>query len=149
MPIYVQRSLTHCLGFVFPNRDILWRLNWYNEVKMPLMTASILLDEGSHALDTKMAEMLEIIEKDPTSILKQEMPEDMVHSKKKDPLLKEESLLTQSVFSAKLHSKAKMIIHQQIKDVSERKYEAGEGKINQLDMAEISKTQTELYETVH
>ena len=45
-PVYMQRSLTHVLGYVFPQKDVQWRLNWYNEVKMPIMTAQLLRDDG-------------------------------------------------------------------------------------------------------
>ena len=38
-PIYMQRQLTQVLGYVFPQKDIQWRLNWFNEVKMPILTA--------------------------------------------------------------------------------------------------------------
>ena len=44
--VYMQRQLTHVLGYIFPQKDVTWRLNWYNEVRMPLLTAGILQDKG-------------------------------------------------------------------------------------------------------
>ena len=31
VPMQLQRAITHVLGFVFPQKDVAWRLNWYNE----------------------------------------------------------------------------------------------------------------------
>lgn len=50
-PIYVQRQITQTLSQVFPSKDVLWRLNWFNEVKMPLLNAFIIGDDGEHKLE--------------------------------------------------------------------------------------------------
>ena len=41
-PIYIQRSITQALNYVFPDSTIQWRLNWFNEVKMPVLTTMLL-----------------------------------------------------------------------------------------------------------
>ena len=46
VPMQTQRAITHILEFVFPQKDVAWRLNWYNELKMPMLSAALLSDVG-------------------------------------------------------------------------------------------------------
>jgi hypothetical protein len=39
---------------VLPDRASKWRLNWYNELKIPLLTAVIMLDNGFNKLDERV-----------------------------------------------------------------------------------------------
>ena len=41
-PIYIQRQITQALQYVFPDATVQWRLNWFNEVKMPVLTTMLL-----------------------------------------------------------------------------------------------------------
>ena len=61
LPMHLQRSLTHVLAFVFPGRDTAWRLNWYNELRMPMLSAALLTDEGKHNLKKKMQELVTLL----------------------------------------------------------------------------------------
>lgn len=63
--IYVQRQITQTLNFVLQQKDALWRLNWYNEVKIPLLSALILFDSGENHLQTKIDQMNDFAKKNP------------------------------------------------------------------------------------
>ena len=73
-PVYAQRQLTHVLGYVFPQKDVTWRLNWYNEVRFPLLTAGILQDGGKHQLRRRMQEVLDIVTDNPLATMEQRLP---------------------------------------------------------------------------
>jgi hypothetical protein len=34
------------IEYIFPERATKWRINWYNEIKVPMLTAGILTDTG-------------------------------------------------------------------------------------------------------
>ena len=61
--------MTHVLAFVFPGRDTAWRLNWYNELRMPILSAALLTDEGKHNLRQKMKELVTMLQNNPTTIM--------------------------------------------------------------------------------
>ena len=46
MPLYVQRQISDFIEYLFTDRATRWRLNWYNEIKIPLLTAGIMFDNG-------------------------------------------------------------------------------------------------------
>lgn len=46
MPLYLQRQVSDFLEYIFIDRQTRWRINWYNEVKIPMLTAAILFDNG-------------------------------------------------------------------------------------------------------
>ena len=62
-PIYIQRSITQALTYIFPDSTTQWRLNWYNEVKMPILT-TILLFEQELSLKTNMDKFKAMIKLD-------------------------------------------------------------------------------------
>ena len=37
-PIYIQRQITQSLQNIFPDPTSQWRINYFNDVKMPLLT---------------------------------------------------------------------------------------------------------------
>jgi len=37
-----------------------WRINWYNEVKVPMLIAGILFDSGHNSLGERVAKLREI-----------------------------------------------------------------------------------------
>lgn len=49
------------LSFVFPQRDVAWRMNWYNELRMPMLSAALLCDEGKITLRQKIMEMIDFV----------------------------------------------------------------------------------------
>ncbi len=46
IPLSVQRQITEIFDYVFTDRQIKWRVNWFNEVKIPMLTAALLTDSG-------------------------------------------------------------------------------------------------------
>lgn len=49
MPIYIQRQFSQCLEFVLPDRASKWRLRWFEEIKVPLLTSLLFIDEKGKA----------------------------------------------------------------------------------------------------
>ena len=60
--IYVQRQISQTLNYILPQKDVNWRLNWFNEVKMPLLNSLILLDKGDHHLEAKISHLSRFVE---------------------------------------------------------------------------------------
>lgn len=105
VPLQTQRAITHVLGFVFPQKDVAWRLNWYNELRMPMLTTALLTDEGKQNLHKKMDEINYIISTNPATVM--EMGSDI---QRLDEMTKDEMLLSNVLKSMKLHQKAKVVI---------------------------------------
>ena len=62
-PIYIQRQITQALEYVFPDSTIQWRLNWFNEVKMPVLT-TLLLHDSEISLEDNMEKFKAMIKLD-------------------------------------------------------------------------------------
>ena len=62
-PIYIQRSITQAITYIFPDSTTQWRLNWFNEVKMPILT-TILLFEAEISLEENMNKFTSMIKLD-------------------------------------------------------------------------------------
>ena len=61
LPMQVHREIYRCFSFIFENnRDLRNRIDWYDEIKTPLLTSLILCDTGKEALDDKMKAIKEI-----------------------------------------------------------------------------------------
>ena len=101
----VQRTITHVLGFVFPQRDVAWRLNWYNEIRIPMLAAAMLSDEGVVNLQKKMKEMTALLDEYPTTVM--ELSAEAAGLSNKNELLSDERMITNVVNSMRLHTKAK------------------------------------------
>lgn len=41
-PIYIQRQISQCLAYIFPDTAIQWRLSYFNDIKMPLLTTKLM-----------------------------------------------------------------------------------------------------------
>ena len=61
MPLYVQRQITDFMEYLFTERHIKWRINWYNEIKLPMLTAPIISDNGKYHLDEKIKALHDVI----------------------------------------------------------------------------------------
>lgn len=47
----MQRLVSDMLEFIYQDQKVnRFRLKWYNEVKIPMLTAGILIDNGAHSL---------------------------------------------------------------------------------------------------
>lgn len=54
LPVQVHREITHYLQFVIgKNDEFRNRLQWYDEIKTPLLTSLILVDSGREALEER------------------------------------------------------------------------------------------------
>ena len=123
----MQRQITHVLGYVFPQKDVTWRLNWYNEVRMPLLTSAILNDEGESHLHTKMKELHDLVIQNPLSVMEQDDKHADKKSKKKnskeaseeEPSTAEEKFLDSALHNLKLHAKAKMIVNNMVAKIKQ------------------------------
>ena len=55
LPIQVHREVTRFLKFIFEsNRDYCNRVDWYDEIKTPLLTSIILCDTGNETLERRI-----------------------------------------------------------------------------------------------
>ena len=120
VPLQTQRAITHVLGFVFPQKDVQWRLNWYNELRMPMLTTALLTDEGKQNLQRKMDEINFIISSNPATVM--EMGSDILRL---DEMTKDEMLLSNVLKSMKLHQKAKVVIFDQLDQIEKQKLSEG------------------------
>lgn len=50
IPLYILRQMTEFLEYLHTDRPMRWRINWYNEVKVPMLTSAILFDNGEQSL---------------------------------------------------------------------------------------------------
>jgi hypothetical protein len=49
------------LDYVFIDPATAWRLNWYNQIKIPQLSTALLLDSGDNMLGDKIAELHKIV----------------------------------------------------------------------------------------
>jgi hypothetical protein len=49
------------MEYLFTERHIKWRINWYNEIKLPMLTAPIISDNGKYHLDEKIKALHDVI----------------------------------------------------------------------------------------
>ena len=131
VPLQTQRAITHVLGFVFPQKDVQWRLNWYNELRMPMLTTALLTDEGKQNLQRKMDEINFIISSNPATVM--EMGSDIIRL---DEMTKDEMLLSNVLKSMKLHQKAKVVIFDQLDQIEKQKLSEGNENPNIRDTVE-------------
>lgn len=111
MPIYVQRQFSECLTYVLPDRISRWRLNWFNELKIPLLTAPILLDNGNHSLDERMRMLNQLVTENIVPTLPEQSP----------TVTPEELFLCTGIRNRRLHAKAKMYIMEMINVIKDPK----------------------------
>ena len=117
-----------------PTREVAWRLNWYNELKMPMLSAALLTDEGKHNLNQKMRELVELLSNYPTTIMELNTEDKNSHSHAE--LLPDERLLSLTLTKAKLHTKAKVIIFQRLDEIDRKRQQMGNSD-NIRDMHEL------------
>jgi len=46
--------MTDFFEYVLQDKETRWRINWYNEIKMPMLTAAILADTGKDSLNQRI-----------------------------------------------------------------------------------------------
>lgn len=53
--------MTDFIEYIFTDRQTKWRVNWYNEIKIPMLTAAILFDNGYESLNQKVDILFKIV----------------------------------------------------------------------------------------
>jgi hypothetical protein len=53
--------MTDFLEYLFTEKGIRWRITWYNEIKIPMLTAGIMFDSGHASLDDRVNELRKIV----------------------------------------------------------------------------------------
>ena len=59
-PLYIQRQITQALSYVFPDSTVQWRLNWFNDIKMPILS-TLLLYKSDISLSENMEKFTNMI----------------------------------------------------------------------------------------
>lgn len=59
-PIYIQRQISQTLNAVLEDPKLLWRLNWFNDVKMPMLT-TLLMYKSEVNLKENMKKFQQVI----------------------------------------------------------------------------------------
>ena len=74
-----------------------------------MLSASLLTDEGRHNLSKKMQEIVDMLKKNPMTMMELKEDDKSLQTTNGE-LLEEELLLTNALNSMKLHGKAKLVI---------------------------------------
>ena len=53
--------MTEFMEYVHLDRVVRWRMNWYNEIKIPMLTAAILNDSGVESLNERIEVLHKIV----------------------------------------------------------------------------------------
>ncbi len=130
MPLYIQRQMTDFLEYVFPDRQVKWRINWYNEIKVPMFTAAVLTDTGVQSLEERIDLLHGII----TNHILPSLPDD---PKVRTP---EEEFVFASLRNRVMHSKAKLIIMQLIGQIQNPSKRISKTKLK-IDLSVVTVTQ--------
>ena len=59
-PVYIQRQITQALQNIFPDPNVQWRLSWFNDIKMPLLT-TLLMYKSEVSLEENMKKFDKVI----------------------------------------------------------------------------------------
>jgi len=92
--------MTDYLEYLFTDRAVRWRINWYNEVKIPMLTSAILFDNGEQSLQHKLDILNDLVVKNILPAL----PGD---SKGMTP---EEEFMAIALRNRRVHARAKIVI---------------------------------------
>lgn len=52
-PVYIQRQITQTLQNIMQDPNVLWRLQWFNDIKMPMLT-TLLMYKSEISLEENM-----------------------------------------------------------------------------------------------
>ena len=107
MPLYLQRSMTDFMEYVHTDRAVRWRINWFNEIRVPMLTAAILFDNGSESIDQRIAYLQKLVRENilPT----------LPHESK--AMTNEEIFVLASLRNRKIHARAKLLIMQMLNQI--------------------------------
>lgn len=95
--------MTDFLDYLFINdREVKWRMGWYNEIKVPMLTAAILADTGRSSLN----ERVDLLHSFVVSNVLPSLPGNTL------ALTKEEEFVQFALRNRRLHARAKLIVMQ-------------------------------------
>lgn len=100
MPVQVQRLLTQMFTYCFPDKNTQRRIKWYNEIKIPQLSAALLLDVGTSFLNEKVKELKAIVKDGVLPKLPHEM----------EMKSQEEMIMDIALSSKEFHAKARLLI---------------------------------------
>lgn len=120
MPLTIQRQISEFVEYVMPSRETRWRVNWYNEIKIPMLTSAIMYDSGRQSLQRRV-EMLDKI-----------VTENMIPALPKDThaMTPEEEFTIIAVKNRQIHAKAKLLIMQMLNQIQKPNKEKKEETAN-------------------
>lgn len=104
MPLYIQRQMTDLLEYCFTERSVRWRINWFNEVKVPMLIAGILFDSGHNSLQERVAKLKDLA----TTTINPPLPGD------KKATTADEEYIQLALQSRQMHARAKLVIMQML-----------------------------------
>ena len=112
-----------------------------------MLSASLLTDEGRHNLSKKMQEIVDMLKKNPMTMMELKEDDKSLQTTNGE-LLEEELLLTNALNSMKLHGKAKLVIFSHLEKLERQR--SKERREDARDMHELevdfAKVQQELFD---
>jgi hypothetical protein len=96
------------MEYVHLDRVTRWRMHWYNEIKVPLLTAAILFDNGVESLHQRTETLHKLV-------TQKIMPALPGESKGLTP---DEEFIAISLRNKLVHARAKLIIMQMLEQIS-------------------------------
>ena len=122
--------MTDFLEYVFPERETKWRINWYNEIKIPMLTAGVMSDTGKHSLE----ERIDLLHGFVTKHILPVLPGDP------EARTPEEDFVFLGLRNLVMHSKAKLIIMQLLGQIQNPAKRASKSKLK-IDLEQVTVTQ--------
>ena len=107
MPLYLQRSMSDFLEYIHTDRAVRWRIGWYNEIKVPMLTAAILFDNGSESINERIAGLEKLVRENILPSLPQES----------SAMTEEEMFVLASLRNRQIHARAKLLIMQMLNQI--------------------------------
>ena len=59
-PVYIQRQITQTLQNIIQDPNVLWRLQWFNDIKMPMLT-TLLMYKSEISIEENMKKFEKVI----------------------------------------------------------------------------------------
>lgn len=118
------------LEYIFTERSVRWRINWYNEVKVPMLIAGILFDNGRNSLEERVDNLRLIA----TKSLSPPLPGDKLE------MTAEEEFVQIALRSRKVHARAKLVIMQILNQIGQKEKRASKCEATVVDYSSVSVT---------
>jgi hypothetical protein len=89
------------------DRQIKWRIGWYNEIKIPMLTAGVIFDNGSESLQERIDAMNKLV----TTTILPALPDDP------KGFTAEEEFMQIALRNRVVHARCKVIIMQVLQQI--------------------------------